>query len=266
MPEHHCEGIVMGNSYRAHEFARLAGVTVRALHHYDRVGLLRPERSRSGYRLYRDSDLERLERIAALKFIGVPLKKIKTLFELAEPELSHALRMQRRVLEEKKRHIEAAIDAIRAAEAELMPGRRLEPRVLRRIIEVMNMQSDNDWIMKYFKDEARPSLEARMAVWNPELQVQAEKAWSELFEDVRSALEEDPAGPRAQALVDRWHSLLNGFLGGETQLVHGVKALYADRANWPPIFQDKMAPFTDERVWDFFRRAAAARRSGSQKN
>jgi DNA-binding transcriptional MerR regulator len=44
--------------YRIREFAALAGVTVRALHHYDRLGLLKPSgRSRGGYRLYRDSDL-----------------------------------------------------------------------------------------------------------------------------------------------------------------------------------------------------------------
>src|SRR3954452_16584208 len=57
--------------YRARAFAELAGVTVRTLHHYDRLGLLRAKRSSSGYRLYQADDLERLERIAALKFLGL---------------------------------------------------------------------------------------------------------------------------------------------------------------------------------------------------
>jgi DNA-binding transcriptional MerR regulator len=67
----------MDRLYRAHEFARLAGVTVRALHHYDRIGLLKPQRSSSGHRLYRLGDLERLEQIAALKFLDIPLREIK---------------------------------------------------------------------------------------------------------------------------------------------------------------------------------------------
>ena len=50
-------------SYRIHEFAELAGVTVKALHHYDRLGLLKPRRTDSGYRLYDERDLERLEQI-----------------------------------------------------------------------------------------------------------------------------------------------------------------------------------------------------------
>ena len=63
--------------HRASEFADLAGVTVRTLHHYDRLGLLKPHRNGSGYRLYRESDLERLEQIVALKFLGLPLKDIR---------------------------------------------------------------------------------------------------------------------------------------------------------------------------------------------
>jgi DNA-binding transcriptional MerR regulator len=41
-----------GARYRVHQFAELAGVTVKTLHHYDRVGLLRPQRTHSGYRVY----------------------------------------------------------------------------------------------------------------------------------------------------------------------------------------------------------------------
>src|SRR5690242_17932075 len=64
-------------SYQSREFAIRAGVTVRALHHYDRLGLLKPSRrSRAGYRLYSDTDLIRLEQIVVLKSIGLPLKEL----------------------------------------------------------------------------------------------------------------------------------------------------------------------------------------------
>ena len=65
------------DTYKARAFARLAGVTVRALHHYDHIGLLKPRRTSAGYRAYAPEDLTRLEQIVALKFIGVPLKKIR---------------------------------------------------------------------------------------------------------------------------------------------------------------------------------------------
>jgi len=60
-------------TYRVHEFAELTGVSVRALHHYDRLGLLKPRRAASRYRIYVADDVAVLEQIVALKFIGVPL-------------------------------------------------------------------------------------------------------------------------------------------------------------------------------------------------
>ena len=80
--------------YRAKQFATLAGVTVRALHHYDRMGLLRPKnRSQAGYRLYSNRDFARLEQIVVLKFLGMPLKQIRRLLE-PDANLSAVLQRQ----------------------------------------------------------------------------------------------------------------------------------------------------------------------------
>ncbi len=122
----------MSRWYRVQEFAELAGVTVRALHHYDRLGLLKPKRSEAGYRLYGLGDLERLEQIVALKFLGIPLKQIKNLFHRDAFELPRALRMQRRVLEEKRRLLDSAISAIGEAEKATQPGGRPDSAVLKK--------------------------------------------------------------------------------------------------------------------------------------
>jgi len=74
--------------YHAREFANLAGVTVRTLHHYDRLGLLRPKRGLNGYRAYGEQDLARLEQIVALKFVGLPLRRIKALLDRDGIDLS----------------------------------------------------------------------------------------------------------------------------------------------------------------------------------
>jgi MerR family transcriptional regulator, thiopeptide resistance regulator len=68
------------SAFRIQEFAKLAGVTVRALHHYDRLKLLSPaHRSERGYRLYCHEDLGRLERILVLRFLGLSLREIAAL-------------------------------------------------------------------------------------------------------------------------------------------------------------------------------------------
>ena len=84
--------VKMSGTYRTREFSELAGVTVRTLHHYDRLGLLTPPRTHTGYRVYGEKDLETLEQIVALKFIGLPLSKIKTLLRRNPVQLGDAWR------------------------------------------------------------------------------------------------------------------------------------------------------------------------------
>src|SRR5580704_9922801 len=104
-------------SYRAGQFADRAGVTVRTLHHYDRLGLLTPSgRSEAGYRLYAESDLVRLEQIVTLKFIGFPLKQIGELLDRKPLNLLSMLRLQRKIIAEKRRRLDLAIRAIESAE------------------------------------------------------------------------------------------------------------------------------------------------------
>jgi DNA-binding transcriptional MerR regulator len=137
-------------SYRIHEFATLAGVTVKALHHYGRLGLLAPRRTEAGYRVYTERDLERLEQIVALKFLGLPLRRIKAVLERTALELPEALRAQRRAIEEKQALLARAAGAIRAAEESMEAGK---PAALRKIIEVIGMQNGIEWMKKYYSEE-----------------------------------------------------------------------------------------------------------------
>src|SRR5256885_10285045 len=94
------------NLFKAREFAVLTGVTVRTLHHYDRLGLLKPSRyTQAGYRLYSERDLARLQQIVTLKFIGLSLKQIKGILSQKSFDLATALRAQREIITEKRRQL-----------------------------------------------------------------------------------------------------------------------------------------------------------------
>jgi hypothetical protein len=114
--------------------------------------------------------------------------------------------------------------------------------------------------MQYYTDEARAKVEEGKARWTPELQAKAEKDWSDLYNDVRQVLTEDAASERAQALLNRRDDLIRQFTQGDPQVTEGLNRLYADRANWPPEFQQKMSPWSDPDVQAFFAKAEAARR------
>jgi DNA-binding transcriptional MerR regulator len=240
-------------AYRTKEFANLAGITVRTLHHYDRLGLLKPQRSEAGYRIYGLRDLQRLEQIVALKFLGIPLTQIKRLLDRDGLELSEALRMQRRVLEDKRRLLDGAINAIRDAEAAIKPGQQPDASLLKRIIEVIEMQNNTDWAKKYYSDDALEKIEQGKQRWSPELQERVTREWTDLFRDVEAALAqgEGPEGKVAQALAARWKQLVEGFTGGDPEVNAGLNRVYADRANWPAAAHQQMAPFSNRKVWEF---------------
>ena len=102
--------------YPPHEFAALAGVTVRALHHYDRVGLLKPlTRTDAGYRLYSERDLVRLEQIVLLKFLGFSLRQIGELLA-DDSDILATLQRQCAALGAKRSRLGRAIQVIRETE------------------------------------------------------------------------------------------------------------------------------------------------------
>lgn len=71
------------------DLAKQTGLSVRALRHYDELGLLRPsERSEAGYRLYAEADVRRLYRIVALRQLDFPLEEIASLLDQGEPRWS----------------------------------------------------------------------------------------------------------------------------------------------------------------------------------
>jgi DNA-binding transcriptional MerR regulator len=103
--------------YSTRAFAELTGVTVKALRHYERVGLLAPKRTSSRYRRYALGDLQRLEHILALKALGLPLEKIKTLLQRG----GVPLRAHREALEQRRARLERAIEALAHIEGHSSP-------------------------------------------------------------------------------------------------------------------------------------------------
>ncbi len=173
--------------YQAREFAERTGVTVRTLHHYDRLGLLKPSGyTEAGYRLYGERDFARLQQILTLKFVGFPLRQIKELLDRKEFDVPTTLRLQREIIEEKRRRLDMAIQAIERAERIMTPGHKPDWEALKKIVEVINMQNDMEWTKKYYTEEARQKLAARATP--REVIEQGERDWAALIKDVESAI------------------------------------------------------------------------------
>jgi DNA-binding transcriptional MerR regulator len=275
----------MKRTYSTAAFAALAGVTPRALRHYDRLGLLTPTRSNTGYRRYVERDLEVLEEIIALKFIGVPLKQIAGILSRPERPFPHVLRAQREALEAKRRVLAKAIDAVTAAERQLGSDKRITAEAIRRIIEVMHMDRNHEQLFETYGAMLKAKM-SHLSAMSEQDRAALKREWVALVEEVTGALDEDPRGPKAQSLLTRWLSLQDAATGGVSKTLPTSEAptaelraeLWARRAEWLPADVARTTEslsdanealskaralatsFVGDDVLEFIERAKAARR------
>ena len=95
------------------EVAALAGVTVRTLHHYDRIGLLSPSgRTGAGYRQYSPADLDRLHQVLLYRELGFPLEEVATLLDAPDADPEAHLRRQHRLLRDRLERTSAMVAAV----------------------------------------------------------------------------------------------------------------------------------------------------------
>jgi TipAS antibiotic-recognition protein len=119
---------------------------------------------------------------------------------------------------------------------------------------------------KYYSDAAWAELSKRredMVDRLREIAMEGTRKWQVLFNDVSASLDADPAGPAAQALLDRWKALIDEFTGGNPEIKDGIGRAWQDRDNWSEERKKQAEPFSDPRVWEFIRKAGAARAARS---
>lgn len=227
--------------YRAKEFAQRAGVSVRTLHFYDRLGLLKPAaRTRAGYRLYGEAELERLEQILALRFVRFQLDRIKKLLSGPPQPLMVALHMQRQIVANELHRLKVAHEAIERAQESLESADEAGRwQAVQNVIEAFKMKEDYSWTENYYSPEAREKLAKERARLGEAGMQKAQQDWAELIAEVEVAAKngEDPKSEHAQSLRKRWRDLVTAFTQNDPDICAGLQAMYADTANHPSHFK-----------------------------
>ena len=204
--------------HRIGELARHAGVTVRALHHYDELGLLTPsERTGGGHRLYGAADVERLYRLLALRDIGLPLEEIGPLLDAGEDGVEDTVR---RHLARVEQQLEA-LAALRSRLLRLLDATH-DAELILEALQAMSM------FEKYYTPEQLQQLEERREQLGDDAIKQVENEWKELYAQVRAHREAgtDPADAEVQKLVTRSGELIQMFTGGDPGIEASLKRMY----------------------------------------
>jgi len=240
--------------YPIGEFAGRAGVTVRTLRFYDKVGLLAPSATtEAGYRLYAEQDLSTLQHILALKFLGFSLVEIKQCLAGGPAQVGEMLSRQRQMLQEKRLQLDAILSAIGLAEKQVSAGRNSAEAIIR-VITVIQMEQKQAWVKQHFSEEqaqkmaelmtASYSEEARQNLaqrgeWTEADQERANTQWGHVATESTRLAEAgaDPAGEEGQALAKFKSDLLFGFTQGNAAVSAGLEKFWENHSALPAAEQ-----------------------------
>ena len=146
------------------EFAKISGVTVKTLLHYDKIGLLKPsQKTDSGYRIYCENDFLKLQQITMLKFIGLSLSEISHVLDESGENLENMISIQKKALEEKKKHIYAVIDVFNKAKNTAKKNGFLDANNLIDIIKITNMESR---VREQYKSDKNLNIRSNLHSYN----------------------------------------------------------------------------------------------------
>lgn len=238
--------------WKVGELARRTGLSVRALHHYDEIGLLQPSlRSPAGHRLYGQGDLERLQRIQSLRSMGLALEEIRRLLADRDVSPKRILYLQLARLRE-----QIAVQT-RLAERLKSAARHLEAAEDLSVDQLCLLIEDMTTMDKYFTQEQLAELQGRADQITPERIRAVEAEWAEIIPAVRAAIDRgaDPAEPEVQALAKRWLGLVEEFTGGNPEIAKAVGRMYQAEGE---TVKKQVAAGPDPDMFAFIGRAKAA--------
>lgn len=213
---------------RISEVAKLTGITVRTLHYYDEIGLLKPsEITEAGYRLYSREDLEILQQILFFRELDFPLSQIKEIMNNPNYDKEEALKKQKELLIHQRQRIEGLIKLIE---------KRIEGDNNMSFKEFdMNEIEENK--KKYAKEvkerwgtsKAYEESEKKTSSYNKEKWGDINQETSEIFKGFAELRNSDPGSEEVQELVRRWQKYItDNFYTCTNEILSGLGLMYVE--------------------------------------
>ena len=205
------------------EVSRIAGVSVRTLHHYDSLGLLKPTRvTEAGYRLYDDTALGRLQHILLLRELQFPLKEIKAILDSPGFDPVEALAQQIELLELQRQHLEDLIAHARQIQKTGVMDMNFKPYDKTKIDEYAAQAK-----AKWGKTDAYREFEQKTAGQSSQQMRATGDALMDIFAEIGAVRQGSPASPEAQALVAKLQAFItDNYYTCTKQILRGLGQMY----------------------------------------
>ena len=225
--------------YTVKQLARLAGVSARALHYYDQIGLLPPDSvGENGYRYYGTAALLRLQQILFFKELEFRLSDIKEILDQADFDLVRALHAHRRALEQRAQRLNRLVDTIDHTIAQIQGETEMEPKKLfAEFSDEQQKEYDAEAKRRWGHTDAYKESQRRWGSYSAEQKKKMGEEGEAIYRDMVAAISLGPVSPQAQAGVARWRQHLRYFYEPSDEMLLGLADMYNDDPAFAATFQ-----------------------------
>jgi len=222
--------------WKVGEVAARTGITVRALHHYDSIGLLSPTaRTDAGHRRYAEADLRRLQLIVSLKQLGFPLAEIRRLLSRHGLDPGKVLRHHAERLRDEVRVRTRACRILESIVQRLEQHSPINAESLFEAIRETGMtdpkvtRPDVD-VTRYYTDEQMAQLAERRKALGEDAMRKAEADWQAVIASLRALAAQgaDPRGDDARKAALKCRDLIGQFTGGDPGIAESLNRMYRE--------------------------------------
>jgi DNA-binding transcriptional MerR regulator len=218
-------------TYHVKDVARIAGVSIRTLHHYDEIGLLVPQaRSKASYRLYAEDDLLRLQQILIGRELGLSLEEIRRSLDDPDFDRRRALLAQKEQLRARARQTESMIRAVDAALAMLDEKSKGGSMDMEKIFDGFDPSKYEDEAReRWGKTDAYKESMKRTKRYTPDDWKKIKAEQSAIYQDSAAALKAGtkPSDPGAMDIAERHRlSIDRWFYPCSYEMQEGLASLY----------------------------------------
>ncbi|WP_129727363.1 MerR family transcriptional regulator [Ectobacillus funiculus] len=236
--------ILNKKTWKVGELAKQTGLTVRMLHHYDKISLFSPSQySDTGHRLYTESDIVRLQQIMSLKQLGFALEEIKEIMENRNFNPVEIIKVQLDDVKKRIRLQELLCSRLEKIYELLNSQQEVTPEQFINLIEVINMNKD-----KYFTQEQQEKMFEQFGL---EERKQYVSKWAEITAKIRVEYEKGtpPENLDVTQLAKQWNEFVNKLTFADPEISKAAERYYREN----PEIGEKFG--IDQQLSDYIKKA-----------
>lgn len=219
--------------YLVKEVADIAGISVRALHHYDQIGLLKPESvSPAGYRIYDEKDLEKLQQILFFKELGFSLQQTKDIIENPEFDRKKALITHKELLIEKKKRLENIIASVEHTIESIEGGISMDKEEMFKSFDMTSIEEHRkryaeETEKKYGNTDAYKESLQKTSKYKKEDWARITAEQEEIYMDIIENMAKGPGAPEVQSAVEELRNYITkNYYSCTIEIFRGLADLY----------------------------------------